>query len=448
MKSQIRQILSGLGYYKLSEHRRRLLTTVLLISLFAHLLALVIFGSWVVMRHLREEETVFVAPPPMRTYEPRQLEHRVRVQQQQRSSSRPALTPRMVAMTPSDFSLPEIVTDPKIVKTTFQPTFRPVQGVGLGIGLGTGFGLGGFGTGVSQFNFFGIRGRGERIAIILDVSISMAEETEELGVTERGIEQFTRVKRRVGEVIDSMSETTMFNVIVYAESASAWQDKMQVASESNKQSAKDFIRPFNSSVSWDAVGHRSGIQNLSAGMGHMATGGTTRFDTALSLAIQSGADMILVICDGDVWTTKARSSEEIEAHRLRLREWERQAAAPRGGTVRTERVWIPARPASGAVIRERGGRRAQPAREGRWVERQVREGGRSVPSRPQLPTAVWSLEDYIKHIDKLHEEFLAPAGRPKPTIHVIGFRSAREDSAFLRRLARHYGGQFRRVTFR
>ncbi len=446
MKSQIKLILSGLGYYKLSEHRRKLMATVLLISLAAHLLGLLVFGSWVVMQHMREEETVFVAPPPMRTYEPRQLEHRVRVQKQQRSSSRPALTPRMVAMTPSDFSLPEIVTDPKVVKTTFQPKFRPVEGVGLGIGLGTGFGLGGFGTGVSQFDFFGIRGRGERIAIILDASVSMAEETEELGVTQRGIEQYNRVKRRVGEVIDSMSETTMFNVIVYAESASAWKDEMQVASESNKRSAKDFIRPLNSRVAWDAVGHRSGIRNLSAGMGHMATGGTTRFDTALSLAIQSGADMILVICDGDVWTTKANSPEQIEAHRRRLREWERQAAAPRGGTVRTERVWIPPQPARPAVIRERGGRQAQPAREGRWETRQVREGGRSAPPRPQLPTETWSLEDYIKHIDKLHEEFLAPAGRPKPTIHVIGFRSAREDSNFLRQLARHYGGQFRRVT--
>src|SRR6056297_3251407 len=134
MKSKITVLLSGLGYYKLSEQRRKLLAIVLLASLAAHFTGLAIFGGWVVIQHLREEETVFVAPPPLKTYEPRQLEHRVKVRKRQRSSSRPAVTPRMVAPKPTDFSLPEIDSDPKAVKSTFQPKFRPVKGKGMGMG--------------------------------------------------------------------------------------------------------------------------------------------------------------------------------------------------------------------------------------------------------------------------------------------------------------------------
>ncbi len=446
MKKRLSIIISGLGYYRLSEQRKRSLLISLSIGLVLNLIALAIFGSWVFFSVSRQEETVFVAQPPARTYEPRDIEHRVQVQRRQRSSSRPAVTPRMVAMAPSDFSLPEIEVNPEAVSTSFQPRFRAVTGSGMGMGLGTGHGMGGFGLGVSQFDFFGIRGRGERIAIILDVSISMAEETEELGVTEHGVAQFERVKSRVNEVIDALAETTMFNVIVYAETASAWREEMQVATDGNKREAKQFIAPFNSRVSWDAVGHDTGITHLDAGLGSQATGGTTRFDLALSLAMKSKPDVILVICDGDVWTTKAHSPEEVQAHRRAVEEWERRhGAALAQQETRTERVWVEGRPAQEEVIHERGGRRAAEAQEGRWVERRVTTGP-SVPARPSLPTAVWTFEDYQRHIEKLYAEFLEPSGLAMPTIHVIGFRSGREDSDFLRRLARTFDGQFRRVA--
>ncbi len=108
MKEQLEVVLSGLGYYKLSVQRRKQIAVIAASSLVVHLVALLAFGSWVVIRALREEQTVFVAPPPMKTYQPRQLEHRVKVQKRQRSSSRPSIRPRMVAMKPSQFALPEI----------------------------------------------------------------------------------------------------------------------------------------------------------------------------------------------------------------------------------------------------------------------------------------------------------------------------------------------------
>jgi hypothetical protein len=93
----------------------------------------------------------------MKTYEPRKLEFKVKVSKQQRSSSRPSMSPRMVSTKMSDIALPEIKVDPKIVKTSFQPKFKAVSGAGLGAGLGTGYGIGGFGTGVSSSRAAAIR---------------------------------------------------------------------------------------------------------------------------------------------------------------------------------------------------------------------------------------------------------------------------------------------------
>ncbi|MCF7855726.1 MAG: hypothetical protein K9N51_13075, partial [Candidatus Pacebacteria bacterium] len=137
MKKELASILDSVGISKMIERRRKLLSYILLGSLAAHLLGLIIFGSVVVMRAYLDETTVFTTPPPSKTYEPRKLEHRVKVQKRQRSSSRPSVMPRLAATKPSDLALPEIAMDPKVIRTSFQPKFKAVTGTGLGVGVGT-----------------------------------------------------------------------------------------------------------------------------------------------------------------------------------------------------------------------------------------------------------------------------------------------------------------------
>jgi hypothetical protein len=165
----------------LARKRKKPLSAVirrsLYISIVIHGLLLVGAGVFVISHIFYNKESTFVGqPPPMKTYEPRKLEFKVKVSKQQRSSSRPSMSPRMVSTKMSDIALPEIKVDPKIVKTSFQPKFKAVSGAGLGAGLGTGYGIGGFGTGVSSFDFFGIKGRGDKICILVDVSVSMVED--------------------------------------------------------------------------------------------------------------------------------------------------------------------------------------------------------------------------------------------------------------------------------
>lgn len=450
MRRELIETISGIGFLRLSERRRKILAWFFGISLAVHVVGLAVFGGWILIRAQREQETVFVAPPPIKTYEPRKLEHRVKVQKKQRSSSRPSMVPRLVSNKISNLALPEIKLDPKVINTSFQPKFKAVTGTGLGVGTGTGYGIGGFGTGVSAFNFFGIRGRGDKIAVLVDVSVSMVEE-------ERGGPQgFVRVKNRIGEVIDALDEGAMFNVIAFADAAKSWQREMVVATQDHKNEAKRFLQPFNTEGNW---GLDSG-NVYGSHLGVPAVGGTTRLDLALTAAFQQNADTILIISDGLPRVKKGHSAEQIAAHNRKVEEWSRHNQQALAAWRRSEanaryeekKVWVPGRKAvaasKGPPKEGQKPQRARPATEGRWVVRRVRvDKGRPRPQPPGLPDpGFWTLNDFIEHFGILYSELYEKKGKKQPVIHTIGYQIDRDGGKFLRRFSSHYKGHYRRVA--
>jgi hypothetical protein len=429
MKRELAEKLLGSGFFAVTRKQRQALTTTITISLVLHLIGLLAFGSWVVMRSKHEEKTVFVAPPPIKTYEPRKLEHSVKVSKRQRSSSRPSMVPRMVAMKTASLSLPKINIDPKVIHTSFQPKFTAVGGKGLGVGLGTGYGLGGFGEGVSEFNFFGIRGRGDRIAVLVDVSVSMVE--EQMG----GPAGYERVKARINDVIGALNEAAFFNVIVFADAASAWQPSMMIANESNKRAAKDWLLPFNTEGNF---GLTSG-NIYSATTGVQAAGGTTRLDLALTAAFEQNADTILILSDGQPLVEKPVSAQKMEEYSKVQAQWQQKnaaaIAAADAGPV--ERVWVEGKK---GPLKEGEDPRA---REGRWVTR----SRISRPAGPPPPKAdIWTLSDFIQHFEILYQNLYAKKGKKPPVIHTIGYQIDKEGGRFLQQLSNKYQGRYRRVA--
>ena len=425
--------------------RNRVLRLVLFISLCIHLVAGLFFGGVVLVTSMLKEEVVFEAPPPVQTYEPRKVELKVKVQQKQRSSSRPQVVPRMVSARPSNVTLPDIKVDPKLVTTTFQPKFKAVTGVGMGVGLGTGYGTSGFGQGVSQVNFFGIKATGERIAVCVDVSVSMVE--DERG----GIGGFLRVKQRVNEVVDAIKDGTLFNVIAFADGCSILEgDKMMYSTPENRTKAKRFMEPFNIEGHFGLdAGNFTGIAS-----GLKGQGGTTRLDLAIAAAMGQGADTILIISDGLPQVKKGFTDAQIASHRARVEDWykansaaitaHREAAA----NAPTRRVWVPdqpARPPSKGALKE--GQRPDPgapARPGHWNE--VRDVG-PAPQPPGMPeVGFWTLSDFCQHIDLIYKDVYVQKGLKMPKLHCIGYQIDKEGRHFLEKLALQYKGQFRLVN--
>jgi hypothetical protein len=459
-------ILASFGLDKLTERRRKQLRLVFVISLGLHFGIMLIFGSYVLARALLPEEAKFVTPPAMKTYEPRKLEFKVKVQKQQRSSSRPAVVPRMVTSHVSDIALPEIKMDPKIVKTSFQPKFKAVTGVGLGAGLGSGYGIGGFGGGVSAFDFFGIKGRGDKIAILVDVSVSMVEDDK------GGPRGYERVRNRLGKVVDALSEGALFNIIVFADAASAYQTNMVVANDDNKTKSKLFLREFNTEGNY---GLTSGNLSPSSG-GVLAVGGTTRLDLALTASFEQGADTILIISDGLPKVKKGVTAAMSQAHAAEAQRWAKAnegameayqaAAASYQPQTVSEKVWIPEQPAVPArppspapkVVHLKEGQappQGDPGSPGRaaipghWEVRTSHVG----PARPAPPTPPpmpdpgwWTLADFTQHLRLLHEALYVKKGKKIPVIHAIGYSIDKEGGAFLKTLTEIYKGRYRRVT--
>lgn len=434
-----------------NAQRSRMLRLVLFISLCIHLLAGLIFGGVVLVTTMMKEEVVFEAPPPIQTYEPRKVELKVKVQQKQRSSSRPQVVPRMVSARPSNITLPDIKVDPKLVTTTFQPKFKAVSGVGMGVGLGTGYGTSGFGQGVSQVNFFGIKATGERIAVCVDVSVSMVE--DERG----GLGGFMRVKQRVNEVVDAIKDGTLFNVIVFADGCSILEgDKMMYANPETRTQAKRFFEPFNTEGHY---GLNAG--NFTGGTsGLKGQGGTTRLDLAISAAMAQGADTILVISDGLPKVKKGYTDAQIASHRAQVEDFYKanaaaiSAASTAAANAPTRRVWIPDQPARPPRPPSKGplkegqrpdqGDPGSPARPGHWQEVRDAPAG---PRPPGMPDAgFWTLSDFCQHIDMIYKEVYVQKGLKMPKLHCIGYQIDKEGHNFLEKLSLQYKGQFRLVN--
>lgn len=440
MKPALNALLTGIGYTRLSRQRQRQIGVILLISLAVHVGILVIFGSFVVLRAVLEERTVFTAQAPLKKYEPRKLEHKVKVSKRQRSSSRPAVMPRMVAARPSNIALPEIKVDPKVVRTSFQPKFKAITGIGLGAGLGTGYGLGGFGQGVSAFDFFGIRGRGDKIMMCVDVSISMVE--EERG----GPEGFERVKARIGKVVDALSEKTLFNVVAFADAAQVWQSEMVPATDQNKRDAKKFLLPFNTKGRYglDSGNVHSSNQGLPAG------GGTTRLDLALTAAFLQGADTILIISDGLPKVSKVLTSDQNAAWNAQMEAWrnanraalEAYSQAMASMTYREEKVHIPAQ---GASLKE--GNVHGPVAAHDEMRRVPTKPVPNRPHPPEMPDNMrwWTLQDFVEHFGILNENCYVKKGKKQPVVHTIGYGIDKEGGDFLQAFTKEYNGSYRRV---
>ena len=422
-------------------------------SLVFHGVLLLAAAIFVISHIFYNRESTFKGQPaPMKSYEPRKLEFKVKVSKQQRSSSRPSMAPRMVSTkVNANVALPEIKMDAKAVKTSFQPKFKAFGGTGLGNGLGSGYGLGGFGAGVSAFDFFGIRGRGDKIVILVDVSVSMVE--DEKG----GPKGYDRVRDRLNKVVDALNEGAMFNVVVFADAASAYEKELVVATDDNKNKAKQFLRGFNTAGNYGLT--TGNLQPASIGI--PAAGGTTRLDLALTAAFEQGADTILIISDGLPMVKKGVTPEMAQAHAAEVQRWQQAnagalaaydaAAANYQPQSVSERVWIPPQPArapSNKGLKEgQAPDKGSPAVEGHWeVRTHVANPHPPRPHPPELDPGMWTLNDFLQHFRILHESLYVKKGKKLPVVHAIGYGIDKEGNDFLKTLAETYKGRYRRVT--
>ncbi len=399
---------------------KRVLWGVLLISAVVHAAALFLFGSWVVFQHFFHNEARFVVPPElMKTIEPRNLKYKVQLQEQQRRSGRPKIQPRLSARRVSEFSLPDVPVEMATVER-IQSQMKSFGRAGVGAGLGGGMGSGGLGLSASTVKFFGITDRGERIAFLIDISLSMVEDDK------GGETGFEKLKLEIGDMVAGLNPGTFFNLILFGDKVDLFEQQMVLASDENKKKTREFLDPYLKGIaeSQERSGnilknYEPGIEGIKSSEEHP---GRTRMDLAVTAAFEQTADVIFLISDGRPDIVKQLEGEELEKFQ------ERRAK------------WIEKNPNYQDEFRaQRDKENADRAKKG--LPPKVIE---LPPGAPRPP--IWTDKEILEHIETVGKVTYKEKGRPLPRVNCVAYDcTTPEEENFMKMMSREFRGKFKRA---
>lgn len=219
-----------------------------LVSLGIHALLVVIALSFVAVTVIQKEEKKFEAKPvnrPKMTLKKLQVPVNVKKKKVQK----PKLRKRIVVQPKMNQTMPDIK----------MPEISGVKG-GLGGGVAGGIGGGGgVGFSMPEIEIFGIKGKGEKIFLILDTTDQML--VDEMG----GIPAYTIIKDELLRIVDELPATALFNICVTGNGGDVLLFPSLVsANQVNANKARSWLNPLNASA--QAVRSGSyGISTLGSG---------------------------------------------------------------------------------------------------------------------------------------------------------------------------------------
>ncbi|HMP91068.1 MAG TPA: hypothetical protein PJ991_12765 [Kiritimatiellia bacterium] len=401
---------------------RSLLYKVIVLSLLLHVGLILLASPLVLYSYFFKREVNFEPPPEVeRTIEPRKLEYKVHVQETQKRSGRPQVQPRLTADRLSELSLPDLKIEVAPIKNQNIPRMVNFASAGIGTGLGDGQGNEGLSLGQSSVNFFGVRARGERVFILVDVSTSMLEDIR------GGYNGFRLVREELARLIRGLSPGTFFNVGAFAHSYDQFKDNMVLASSDNKQAAISWLAKYNTpggKTETHTSNTELAVEVDTYKVGRADKGGSTRQDLAIAAAMSQGADALFMITDGQPRLMRHLTDEEWDDWKKRY--WT-DAEVKRVERDREQQL---------KALEDENRRRAR-----RGLPPKVEdEYGIAALRWPEMPR-----ESMLDYIDALQKKLYLEQRKKTARIYVIGYETLPEDEVFLRQLARKNGGTFRHL---
>jgi len=217
-----------------------------LISLGIHAVLIVVAISFVAVTVITKDDLVFEAKPVNRPK--MQLKKlQVPVNIKKKKTQKPKLRKRIVVQPKLNQSVPDIK----------MPEITGVKG-GMGsAGDGLG-GAGSLGFTMPEINIFGIKGKGEKIFLILDSTPYMMY--DEMG----GIPAYTIIKNELIRIVEELPPTALFNVAVYGRGTQTLFPDMVSANDANAAKVKEWLSPLNA-VSKGMGDRDYGMQTLGPG---------------------------------------------------------------------------------------------------------------------------------------------------------------------------------------
>jgi hypothetical protein len=230
------------GYF--ARHAK---SSAALISLGIHAILIIVAISFVAVKVITKQEQAFEAKPINRPKVPlKKLQVPINVKKR---AQKPKLRKRIVVQPRMNQSMPDIR----------MPEISGVKG-GLGAGVTGGLGDGGsLGFTMPEIEIFGVKGKGEKIFLILDTGNHML--VDEMG----GIPAYTIIKNEMIRIVEELPATALFNIAVFnGDDVQTLFPSMTSASEANALKAREWLGPLNAAANAVKSGNY-GIKTLGPG---------------------------------------------------------------------------------------------------------------------------------------------------------------------------------------
>jgi hypothetical protein len=223
------------GKQKKRFFARHAKSSAALISLAIHAVLILVAISFVAVRVIQKEDQNFEYK---RISRPKQRLKKLQVPVDLNRKPKPKLRKRVVAK--------------NVRRTSPQIKMPEITGIKGGIGAvgdGSGGAFSSIGFTIPEMEFFGAKAKGEKVVFVVHfgpATISAGRKDNEDNYTPFSRMTGLTIRNRLEDLVDSLPEYTLFNVIAYyAGDAWAMDPNMMLATGDNKQKLKDWMEPVN-----------------------------------------------------------------------------------------------------------------------------------------------------------------------------------------------------------
>ncbi len=229
-----------MGKKRPPSKRRKAIISVLVVSLIAHIIGLILFGVWTVAQRFKRPEARFEMSQKV-VIPPKPPDHKMASAEYESMMASPVLSEKLLTQRPLDFALPDLPTtdlsavlpaDPSQMVSDQVSVLSGVSGLGDALSRG----LGGKGMGKAGVSFFGMQAEGERILLLFDVSASVVNKAEKVGVS------LERIQQETLKLIEELPITARFSLIQFTVNYRPFSSELLPASPKNKQAAQTWVR--------------------------------------------------------------------------------------------------------------------------------------------------------------------------------------------------------------
>ena len=265
------------------KRRRRVIVSVITISVAIHAVAGIIAGIVIVARYLTPPPAEFKAVKTVQLAA-QEREHKMNMASFDGAAPKPSFNDKIQSIRPTAFALPDLPKvpldqmlplDPSAIVSDQVASLTGTAGLGSGTGTGVG-GMGGTGTGIS---FLGVSTTAKRILLMYDVTITVAKAAERAGIP------MTRVRDETARLIDGLGVNTRFGMVEFARNYAFFRDELLPATDPNRTAAREWLNQYFTTEG-----------SMPRGVPNTVTG-SPGFLVALEVAFKMQPDSIFVISD-------------------------------------------------------------------------------------------------------------------------------------------------------